>query len=124
MTDWGTIEHFTRAEFICKCGCGREAMDPDFMRKLDAARESVGVVFSITSGYRCPEYNDKVSGSGLDGPHTTGKAADISLSYTDARKALTTFCLRFGGVGIKQHGAPSGRFIHVDDLTSRVWTYQ
>ena len=120
--NWDNIQHFTADEFKCKC-CGKELMDQHFVEKLDAARDYLEVPFVITSGYRCPEYNDKISSSGTSGPHTTGKAADIALAYGDARKALTTLSMRFGGIGIKQHGPREGRFIHVDDLAQRIWTY-
>ena len=96
-------------------------MDQAFIEKLDETRESLGIPFPITSGYRCPEYNNEVSSTGFAGPHTTGQAADIALSRLNARKALTALSMRFGGIGINQRG--DGRFIHVDDLSPRIWTY-
>jgi uncharacterized protein YcbK (DUF882 family) len=98
-------------------------MDQHFVEKLDAAREYLSLPFVITSGYRCAAHNDAVSDSGTTGPHTTGKAADIALSYQDARKALPTLSLRFGGIGLQQKGPRDSRFIHVDDLAPRIWTY-
>ena len=84
----------------------------------------------ITSGYRCSKHNAKISKTGLTGPHTTGHAVDISVSGEDAHLFLgLAFSFGFMGVGIKQSGQWSGRFIHLDDLElqeaprPRVWTY-
>lgn len=121
--DWSKIAHFTEAEFRCKCGCGRADMDQQFVERLDSVREYLERPLIISSGYRCPDHNEAVSSTGRNGPHTTGKAADIKISRGFARTALTTFCLRFSGIGINQKGPDSGRFIHVDDLPVRVWTY-
>ncbi len=118
--DWADIVHFNPSEFTCSC-CGVEQMDADFMRKLDAVRATFDFPFIISSGYRCPEHNQAVSSTGPSGPHTTGKACDIALSYESARAALAPLATAFSGIGINQKG-PS-RFIHVDDLDPRIWTY-
>jgi len=123
VIDWGTIEHFSESEFTCHCGCGETAMEESFVRKLDNVRHDLGFPFVISSGYRCPEYNNQVSSTGLDGPHTTGKAADIVISGRNARRLLTAASQVFGGIGISQKGEWARRFIHVDDLDTRVWTY-
>ena len=118
--NWADIVHFNPSEFTCSC-CGVEQMDADFMRKLDAVRATFDFPFIISSGYRCPEHNQAVSSTGPSGPHTTGKACDIALSYESARAALVPLATAFSGIGINQKG-PS-RFIHVDDLDPRIWTY-
>ena len=105
----------------CRCGCGEERMSRDFMMRLVRIREELGFPIGIQSGYRCPEHNNRVSPTGYDGPHTTGKAADLALSYSRARDALSILAQRFPGIGIKQHG--DGRFIHVDMGPRRIWTY-
>lgn len=121
MTDWSKIQHFTESEFKCPC-CGKAQMDQEFLETLDFVRNALGFPFVITSGYRCPDYNNQISSTGSDGPHTTGKAADIALSYANARAAIDLFVYEFNGIGLKQHG--TGRFIHVDQLEPRIWTYQ
>lgn len=117
---WDEIQHFTREEFVCPC-CGRADMELQFLKRLDFLRETLGHPIIVTSGYRCPDYNDEVSSTGRDGPHTTGKAADLALSYTQAREALSLVSDTFEGIGLNQKG--EGRFIHVDSLSSRLWTY-
>jgi len=51
-------------------------MNTQFLRILDAARESAGLPFAITSGYRTPEHNERVGGV-RNSAHTRGYAADI-----------------------------------------------
>lgn len=128
---WDDIKHFKPSEFACKCGnCDSDGteMDLGFMAKLNNLRARLDVPFKVTSGYRCPSYNSRVSNTGADGPHTTGRAADIALSgeivYT-----LLEFAPAFGmtGIGFHQKGSHSKRFVHLDNLDEaprpRVWTY-
>lgn len=121
----GDYEFFPKQELMCKCGCGKSAMDPKFMDKLIAMRRDVGIPFHITSAYRCPAHNEKVSTTGLGGPHTTGRAVDIvansSLKYMIMMKASMNGMTRFG---------IAKNFIHIDDLTEAdkfpdkvVWNY-
>ena len=95
------------------------------MRRLDALRHSFGEPMIVTSGYRCPAHNDNVSTTGLDGPHTTGRAADIGISGAAALDLV--LLSNFGGLGINQKGPHEKRFIHLDDLDGptrpRIWSY-
>ena len=98
-------------------------MQEAFVRKLDQVRHELGRPIHITSGYRCPAYNAKISSTGRTGPHTTGLAADLALKGEIARDALVLLCDYFEGIGINQKGEWEQRFIHVDDLDPRLWTY-
>lgn len=128
ILEWSRWPHFTEAEMRCK-GSGRSAMDPAFMDRLEALRQAFGRPMSITSGYRAPDYNAKVSASGPDGPHTTGRAVDVAVSGADAL-ALVGLAIAqgFTGVGVCQKGG--SRFIHLDDLPPggrhprpAIWSY-
>jgi zinc D-Ala-D-Ala carboxypeptidase len=128
--DWLTIKHFQRSEFICRC-CGDEHMQDAFVRKLDDLRGRVGFPLVVSSGWRCPEHNQRVSTTGTTGPHTTGRAADLLLSGGQAFKVLTQ-CVLGGwmtGIGLHQRGPHALRFVHLDDLPAPdhprpvVWTY-
>jgi len=120
-------EHFSDNELKCK-HCGVLFMDEAFMNKLELLRTAYDRPMIITSGYRCPSYNDQIASTGREGPHTTGRAVDIRVSGADALKVVD-WALRLGftGVGLKQHGDHSGRYVHLDDLEgpSRpcIWTY-
>lgn len=106
--------HFTDAELACKCGCGM-LPKPDFMEKAERVRVKFGKPLPVTSAARCPAYNAKVSGTGLTGPHTTGRAIDWGVRGSDAVRLMRIMLEEgFTGIGVAQKG--SGRFIHGDDL--------
>jgi zinc D-Ala-D-Ala carboxypeptidase len=106
--------HFHVRELACRCGCGGLPKQ-DFMDKVEKLRDRLGFQMPVTSGYRCPEYNNRISGTGRTGPHTTGRAIDIGVSHSRALEMIRmALSMGFTGIGVKQHGA--GRFIHLDDL--------
>lgn len=110
MTDWNAYPNFSPHEFACP-HCGVAKMDDQFMFKLQNLRTALGFPLTITSGYRCPTYNDS---KGYGPAHPTGMAADISIMGSNAWELLGALDGKFNGVGIKQTG--SGRFIHLDTL--------
>lgn len=124
--------HFTWDEFKCKCGeCDPTNMwytEPEFaafMFKLIKLRNILGWPFIINSGYRCPAYNDSLydsDGTHLDGPHTLG-GADVKCSFERAYQLVDYATHEKMGIGIKQHGPVAKRFLHLDNLGHRIWTY-
>ena len=82
-------ENFKPEEFQCS-HCQALMIHSDIMDLLQEAREELGPM-SITSGYRCGVHNSLVSKTGLKGPHTTGKAVDISVRDSQHRKQLITY---------------------------------
>lgn len=121
--------HFSRDEFKCKCGCKQNLIADSFVDKLERVRVYLDFPLPISSGYRCPAYNAKVSSTGLVGPHTTGHAADILVDRKRAFHLLSVAeAYGFTGLGILQKG--NTRFIHLDDLPNSpnqprptVWSY-
>ena len=126
---WDELTFFKKTEFDCKCGCGRNEMNPVFLNKLDDLRGRLGFPLIVSSGYRCPEHNNAVSNTGDDGPHTTGHAVDFAVSGRQAYDLVHVAARQWlaSGIGLKQHGAHSSRFIHLDDLDRaprpNVWSY-
>ena len=126
--------YFSWSEFDQKgipCS-GKDNMDRDFVKWLDDLRGLCGFPFFVTSAYRSPEYNSQVSSTGPNGPHTTGKAVDIAVKGDEALtviKHATELGVR--GLGVKQKGPHSSRFIHLDMLEDHetkgprpwVWSY-
>lgn len=128
--NWDIYSNFSEEEFRCKCGCGRADMDTAFIGMLQNLRWLFDAPIQINSGFRCPEHNNAVSSTGLDGPHTTGKAADTGVIVGKAAYKLLGLALEmeFTGLGLKQKGPIAGRFIHLDILPPSetrpwVWTY-
>lgn len=123
-------ENFSRKELACK-HCGQMHIPMEFVQKLQRLRDVCGFPFIINSGYRCPQYNDQVSNTGRNGPHTKG-AVDIRIygyrAYELIKHATST--VPFNGIGVSQKGAQSSRFVHIDDLPEEpgqprpwVWSY-
>ena len=119
MSFWAHIKYFTPDEFKCS-HCGKEEMQKEFIVRMDMLRRRLGTPLSINSGYRCPDHpieyeKRRQNPTALPGPHTTGRAADFSISGASAFEALyLAKLIGFSGIGIQQKG--SGRYLHFDDL--------
>lgn len=118
-------KYFKLEEFACK-HCGENKISDVFVYLLDDLRHALNHPLVVSSGYRCPIHNNNVSSTGLSGPHTTGKAADISIYGEQAYNLVEQAMLMgFTGIGVNQKGA--NRFIHLDILGGidrpRIWSY-
>lgn len=69
------MKYFSPKEVDCPCcgGLPKEAM----LIKLDQIREEWGKPLTVTSGYRCPQYNRKIKGA-QKSAHCEGKAIDVA----------------------------------------------
>lgn len=114
--------YFIDSEFDCKCGCGKNNIDPDLVTLLNEARELAHTPFHITSGSRCGVYNRIVGGS-PNSSHRTGLAVDIATGDSSTRFTIlqSLYMVGFSRIGIGRD------FIHVDidhDKTPTVaWVY-
>jgi zinc D-Ala-D-Ala carboxypeptidase len=123
-----TLRYFKPTDFACK-HCGENKTSPLTMELADELRHRCGFPLTISSGYRCPDHNAKVSGTGRTGPHTTGEAFDVAVSHGQAFEVLRhAMKMNFSGIGVQQKGG--GRFIHLDTLPNApgqprptVWSY-
>ena len=121
-----SYEYFSSKELQCKCGCGKQEMNEAFMTKIVEGRRESSFPWTVTSAYRCPEYNKEVSFTGYDGPHTRGRAIDIKVNNSKQRAFIIDVFKRLGftRIGIAKD------FVHGDDLTWEdgfptdvVWVY-
>ena len=128
-------KNFSRHEVACRCGeCSGLPTDPvelarfmDALNKLQGVRNVYGGPLVLSSGYRCPAHNAKVSSTGLNGPHTKG-AFDVLVSGADAHRfVLVAVSNGVTGLGISQRNRHESRFIHVDWLVDNmrpwIWSY-
>lgn len=122
-------EFFPPYELLCNCGCGggQDEIDEDFMSALVEMRREAEFPFVLTSAYRCPDYNEEVSKTGRNGPHTIG-AVDVAVSRFRAYRFLElAYRYDMTGIGMGLHKG----FIHLDMLTPdkgfsmrpNMWTY-
>lgn len=124
MTNW---RYFSEIEMQCS-HTGQCDMNPEFMEKLDTLRDLHGPL-KISSGFRSVRHPIEAAKE-KPGKHTKGIAADILCYGKNAHELLRNVMKMgcFHGVGLKQSGDYSTRFIHVDiDAfpTTRpwIWTY-
>lgn len=133
MSLWNSndISDFSWLELQCKCGCERADMSGEFMAQLQSIRDVVGPMV-VSSGFRCPLYNARVSRTGSDGPHTSGRAADIRVRGGKAYRLIEVAQAHgMTGLGISQKGPHPQRFVHLDNLQNGetpaprpwVWSY-
>lgn len=116
---------FTRDEFKCKDTKGDCRMDSQFLDLLVALRTEYAKPLIISSGFRSPTYNNKVSFTGLNGPHTYGRAVDIVIGGQEAEELLRLVFTKFHylnypngftGKGIKQVSGTKNKFLHLDNI--------
>jgi len=124
MIEWGIYPNFSAKEFDCQCGCGANEMKPEFMERLQKARDIFGPM-RISSGYRCAQHPIEAR-KARPGAHASGQAADVVVQGEEAYKLLKVALeAGFTGIGVQQKG--EGRFLHLDtlesDLRPTVWSY-
>lgn len=108
-------------------GSGLRRMNLYFLSRLSEARQLADAPFVITSGYRTPQYNEKLESKGYkvsrNSAHLRGVAADISTPTPRMRHKIVSSLLE---VGFNRLGI-GPNFVHVDmDLTKTpnlIWTY-
>jgi zinc D-Ala-D-Ala carboxypeptidase len=133
--------NFSAAELRCRCGCAYAGMDSIFLTMCQELREEVDISLPVTSAVRCPTHNNKVSGTGFHGPHTTLRAIDFGVRGAEAvilSEAAHRYTYTqngevyyFTGFGYNQKGPHEGRFVHLDNLKPGetkgprpwIWTY-
>lgn len=104
--------HFKVKEFACNDGADAVLVAPRLVMVLETIRAHFGTAVVIHSGYRTPQYNEKVNGV-AHSQHCYGMAADIVVrGKTPAQVAAYARQLMpdWGGVGIY---AKKG-FTHID----------
>jgi len=97
--------NFSRREFACKDGCGRDFPTAELVALLQRARDDIGAPLRIVSGLRCRFHNGTVGGS-RQSQHIQGRAADVDPGYATIRQWRS-----YGAVGI---GVRRAQVTHVD----------
>lgn len=107
--------NFKVSEFACKDGSDAVLVAPRLVMVLQTIRDHFEAPVTISSGYRTPQYNTKVSGV-VHSQHCYGTAADIVVKG-QTPKAVAAYARQlmpdWGGVGIYKS------FTHVDVREAR-----
>jgi uncharacterized protein YcbK (DUF882 family) len=100
------------------------SIDPKLMDYLVdvAAKLGAKAAFSVISGYRSPETNEKLheksSGVAQHSLHMQGRAIDVRIAGVDcATLAASALELKRGGVGYYR----ASNFVHLDTGAFRTW---
>lgn len=121
--------NFPAHEMACK-ETGELAMNAEFMDMLQLLRLELGFAMVVSSGYRSARHSIEKR-KAIPGAHNTGMAADILINGHNAdRLVRAAMRMGFSGIGVKQHGDHSRRFIHLDTVRSGnqfarplIWSY-
>ncbi len=118
------MNYFKPEEFHCSDGCSEQGVEPELENKLNIARHFAGIPFIITSGYRCKEHNDAISGKPKS-PHLKGLAVDISAVTSRARYLIISALLKAGftRIGIGEGFIHADIGIEPDKVSELIWTY-
>jgi uncharacterized protein YcbK (DUF882 family) len=102
----------------------KHAIDPKLLDYLVDVAAQIGVqpAYSIISGYRSPETNERLhersSGVSQHSLHMQGRAIDVRMSGVDCQDlAARAESLRRGGVGYYR----ASNFVHLDTGVFRTW---
>jgi uncharacterized protein YcbK (DUF882 family) len=101
--------HFNLSEFSCPC-CNLVMLHPKLLVKLIELRKILERPVYITSGYRCPRYNQKIGGV-VNSYHCIGLAADIKVKDINLIELLDyAEEIDFNGIGFYE----KKNFLHLD----------
>ena len=112
------LRYFSKSEFTMGGENVYHMMDDIFLATLDTLRHNAGILMTITSSYRSPEYNASVGGASKS-MHLQGRAVDIACSDSHDRMIIIKEALELGlTVGV------ASSFLHIDDRDYQiVFTY-
>jgi zinc D-Ala-D-Ala carboxypeptidase len=119
---------------MCCSHTGLCFLDGEMMDNLQTIRSELRKPFKISSGYRHDTNPAETKKELGPGSHFTGKAIDIVCSGQFALDLIQeALAAGFSGLGVKQHGDHSKRFLHFDSITAEdnfhaprpaLWSYQ
>jgi len=109
INDIDIAPHFRLSEFACPC-CKRVMLHPKLLAKLMELRKIIERPVYITSGYRCPSYNQKIGGV-VNSYHLIGLAVDIKVKDINLIELLEyAENIGFAGIGFYE----KNNFLHLD----------
>ena len=109
-------KNLSRAEFKCNCGiCDYDTVDYELVNVIQDVREQFNASVTVTSGNRCPEYNNRVGGA-KKSYHPRGRAADIQVKQVDPSIVQKYLLHKYPDqYGIGKYSS----FTHIDTRTNK-----
>ena len=119
-------EHFNSYEFRCglgrPCACTTILIDDKLVEFLEQIRQHFGQPITITSAYRCENYNRSIGGA-TGSRHSKGQAADIVVKCVSPRE-VAKYAESIGVLGIGLYETASdGYFTHIDTRDYKSFWY-
>lgn len=119
-------EHFNSYEFRCglgrPCACTTILIDDKLIDFLEQIRQHFGQPITITSAYRCENYNRSIGGA-VGSRHSKGQAADIVVKGVSPRE-VAKYAESIGVLGIGLYETASdGYFTHIDTRDYKSFWY-
>lgn len=109
-------KNFKVREFRCKDGTDLVLIDVYFVQTvLQKIRDHFGKAVTINSGYRTPDYNEKIGGA-KNSYHIKGQAFDIVVSQLTPLQ-VAQYAEEIGVLGIIQYNT----FVHIDSRLNKYW---
>lgn len=104
-------EHFLRAEYECKCGCGFDTVDIMLNKVFEMVRKHFNAVVTVLSGCRCILHNETVQKQvnknyvpySSDSWHMKARAGDIRVQGVSPKEVYNFLNERFPqscGIGL------------------------
>ena len=113
-------KYFSADETKCKCGCDINNISPILLFFLDKLREEYGHRMPLTSGCRCPDWNNKVGGRPKSAHISTAEieccAVDVEMLGSSARDIFLecVYAFRFQKKRVFPRIGIANNFIHLD----------
>ena len=79
-----------RDYYGCKCGCGKNEINPVAVKKLDDAMGYAGFFFKLRAAYKCPDHDTE------EGNHSNGCAFDVKYNNGEEYAKIVLGLLRAG----------------------------
>ena len=121
-------QYFSTSEFTCHCNfstCVNQKISVDLINKLTDLRKEINSPLKITSGFRCPEYQQKLIKTGVNtvvakkSTHELGNAADVICVILSIPEFIIKSEKYFMAIGIAK------TFLHLDLRNDKIrrWNY-
>lgn len=113
-------KNFSRWEFACKCGCGKDDIDEKLVNRIQVVRDIIRIPITIISGCRCEAHNKAVGGASVS-YHLISEAADWCFDCPYDEKLYFRVSVLLNNWSGGFHYYREKKFFHTDIGRKRRW---